>query len=223
MGCLFAAYFEAAGHDVVVLDHHEERAGRLSEAGISVSGVCGEVHARPVVTADASRHGPFDFLMLWVKAYSTRTALRQHAAAVGEKTVIFSAQNGIGNIETIAELFPRNPIVGGITTEGAFLEGEGRVRHAGRGKTVVGAANPPAQPHLADVCSMLQAAKLDCEETNDIYTLIWKKLAVNSCINPLTAILGVPNGRLLELPGFSQLARSVVEELVLAASARNIT
>jgi hypothetical protein len=46
---------------------------------------------------------------------------------------------------------------------------------------------------------MLDAAGMN-ERTSDITGLLWGKLLVNAAMNPLTALLDVPNGRLLELP-----------------------
>jgi 2-dehydropantoate 2-reductase len=50
--------------------------------------------------------------------------------------------------------------------------------------------------------------------------LLWTKLAVNAAINPLSAILGLPNGELLRLPGArAQLIAAAAEVGVVAQAA----
>ncbi len=41
-------------------------------------------------------------------------------------------------------------------------------------------------------------AGLAVEVADDVAALVWGKLAINAAINPLTALLRVPNGALLE-------------------------
>jgi len=53
--------------------------------------------------------------------------------------------------------------------------------------------------------------------------VLWGKLIVNAGINPLTAILGVPNGVLLERPHARALMRATVMEAVAVAHARGVT
>jgi 2-dehydropantoate 2-reductase len=53
------------------------------------------------------------------------------------------------------------------------------------------------------------------DETDNAESLVWSKLVINAAINPLTAILRVPNGKLLE----SEPARSLLGELAREAAA----
>jgi 2-dehydropantoate 2-reductase len=52
--------------------------------------------------------------------------------------------------------------------------------------------------------------------------LLWGKLAINAAINPLTALLGVENGALLERPAARVLLRELACETAAVAAALGI-
>jgi 2-dehydropantoate 2-reductase len=54
-----------------------------------------------------------------------------------------------------------------------------------------------------------------------IVVRLWEKLAVNSVINPLTALLECPNGELLQ-PVYDSLICQLIEEMVQVAKAKGI-
>src|SRR6266540_1140803 len=60
------------------------------------------------------------------------------------KTLVVTLQNGVGNRELLAETLGAGCVGQGVTALGATLIGPGRVRHAGQGATVFGAAPDPA-------------------------------------------------------------------------------
>lgn len=47
--------------------------------------------------------------------------------------------------------------------------------------------------------------------------MLWKKVVTNAAINPLTAIVDCPNGRLVEVPELRALLRTLVVEAVKVA------
>ena len=52
--------------------------------------------------------------------------------------------------------------------------------------------------------------------------LVWRKLAVNCAINPLTALLGVPNGALVDDPAACAELAAAAREVGAVAAARGI-
>ncbi len=65
-------------------------------------------------------------------------------------------------------------------------------------------------------------AGLECRERDDIEAVLWEKLLVNVGINPLTALLRVPNGALPELPEAWDLAVAAASEALAVARAAGI-
>jgi 2-dehydropantoate 2-reductase len=104
----------------------------------------------------------------------------------------------------------------GVTTAGATLLGPGHVRPGGEGVT-----------HLAApewVARLFQQAGLRAETVpaEAAEGLLWGKLAVNCGINPLTALLRVPNGELLRRTEARGLMEAAAHECARVAGAKGI-
>jgi 2-dehydropantoate 2-reductase len=67
MGCLFAARLKLAGAEVVLLDYDEQRAQRISEQGLIVTGVSGDYRVPVTAIVRNCRFTP-DFIMICVKS-----------------------------------------------------------------------------------------------------------------------------------------------------------
>jgi len=213
MGCLFASRLGMAGYDVTLLDYNRERAEKISRQGIIVEDVTGEYTVRIPVVVGEPRSRP-DYTLICVKAMKTREAGGEIAPWLPKKSMIATLQNGIGNIETLTEIFGKERVVGGGTSEGSTALGWGRIRHAGRGSTIFGPEDGRgASP--ANLVSAFNKAGFKAESTADVEGIIWGKLIINAGINALTAITRLKNGRLPDL----ERARLVMEEAVREAAA----
>ncbi len=134
------------------------------------------------------------------------------------KTLVVTLQNGVGNRELLAETLGAGCVGQGVTALGAKLMGLGRVRHAGQGATVFGAAPDPAG--MAALAALFNASGLPAELSDDLDALVWGKLVVNVGINALTALLHVPNAALADAPAARELLAEAVAEAVAVAAAR---
>ena len=105
----------------------------------------------------------------------------------------------------------------GTTTTGATLLGPGLVKAGGEGKTFI-----EAHPALGPVEEALKSAKFNVEIVSDAKSLVWGKLVINSAINPLTALLQIPNGELLNRPTARALMRALAEETASIAKAEKV-
>jgi len=220
MGCLFAARLSKAGYDVTLLDYIRERAEKISRQGIMVEGVTGEytVNVPTIVGKIGSKP---DYTLICVKAIKTREVGETIGSWLPQQTVVATLQNGIGNIETLMEIFGKERVLGGVTAEGATVLGWGRIRHAGQGSTIFGPEGGPESPSKK-LISAFNKAGFKTGSTDNVEGLIWGKLIVNVGINALTAITGLKNGRLPELKGTRLVMEEAVKEAVAVAKAKNI-
>jgi 2-dehydropantoate 2-reductase len=207
MGCLYAARLARSGTTTYLVDYRSDRAARLNEHGITVEDGDETYKASPeVVTAPPPG---VDLIIVLTKSHATGTLRFPPDAPV------LTLQNGLGNVETLCSMVGSARVMVGVTSEGSTLLDEGHVRHAGRGPTRVGAwTSCPVEP----VVDVLAAAGFNVEATDAPGQLIWEKVAVNSGINPLTAILDVPNGMIVEIKEVRQLMRDLVVEAAKVAS-----
>ncbi|GMU92422.1 MAG: hypothetical protein AMXMBFR4_14800 [Candidatus Hydrogenedentota bacterium] len=207
MGCLFAARLYKADADVTLIDYKPDRAQRLSAAGITVEEAEGTYTAHPKVTT-ATPSG-LDLVIVLVKAYST---IRLN---LNSKTPVLTLQNGLGNVETLSSLVGSANLLAGVTSEAVTLLGEGHVKHVAPGFTRFGSwTSCPMTP----AAKVLSQAGFTVELTESPGQIIWEKVAVNAGINPITALLNIPNGEILKIPEVRQLMRDLVVEAVKVAS-----
>ncbi|MDR2631458.1 MAG: 2-dehydropantoate 2-reductase [Spirochaetaceae bacterium] len=225
MGSLYGAKLSTAEAPVYLLDVWPEQVRAINEGGITVEDAAsGAAEAYPKIRAfsDAAEAGEADLAIVFVKSTLTARAVRENRAVFGEHTTVLTLQNGLGNVEGIAETLPRGRIIAGTTAQGATLLGPGRVRHGGKGKTVIGELDGSVTERIKAVADLFNRAGLETEISANVEGLIWDKLLVNVGINALTAITGVPNGELLLHEELAELLAAAVAEGEQVAGAKGV-
>ncbi|MEN6400965.1 MAG: 2-dehydropantoate 2-reductase [Armatimonadia bacterium] len=203
IGLMHAIHMAQSGLPVTLLDHRKSRARRLS-GGIALQKPATEGQAEVVrlqVPCRASHlvKEPFNLLIFTVKSQSTLKAVEGAKHLITPETVLVSLQNGLGNVETLQQHQQPELVLAAVTTSGATLHDEHTVVERGFGTITVG--SPAGNMPLAEqVAALFAGAQLPAEAVEDIWPVVWRKLAVNCAVNPLTALLDVENGLLLDAP-----------------------
>jgi len=224
MGCLYAFLLTRAGYEAWLLDNSEDRAERIRAQGLKIEGVSGDYQLPfPRISASPDVIGKADLIIIFVKSYSTAAALQSVKELVTANTIILTLHNGIGNVESIRDAYPQNPIVAGTTAHGATLLGSGHIRHAGMGETIIGGIDANSTFHAKLIKDLFMSAYIPTEMTEDVNGVLWGKLLINCAINPLTAIMRVPNGQLPKIPDLCEVMSRVVEEGAAIARSAGIT
>jgi 2-dehydropantoate 2-reductase len=135
----------------------------------------------------------------------------------GEDGLAVTLQNGLGNIEILNQHLGGERTALGVTTTGATLLSPGLARAGGEG-----AVSIEDHPRLGPLTEALRAASFNVDVVADARALAWGKLVINAAINPLTALLRVPNGELLERPEARALMGALAREVAAVASAMGI-
>lgn len=157
------------------------------------------------------------YALVLVKSWQTRRAARQMADCLAPDGVALTLQNGLGNYESLAEALGAERVALGVTTTGATLLSSGRVRPGGEGLVSLG-----HHPRLGPLADLLRLGGFTLEIHQDLQALIWGKLVVNAAINPLTALLQMPNGGIISRPSARQLSADLAREVAAVAAAQGI-
>jgi len=221
MGCLVAAFLSKR-EDVTILDKNPKRAKLINEKGIKIEGISGNWKAKVKATADVSDIDSAELIIICVKSYDTKDAVKTIKGLVGENTSVSTLQNGVGNIEIMDEIIGQDKVIGGITNQGATLLGDGHIRHAGKGDTFIGRIDGKIPVQMRDIRDAFNKAQMPTKISKDIQGLIWSKLIINVGINALTAITRLKNGRLIEFEGTRQILRLAVTEAVKVTKRKKI-
>lgn len=217
IGSWLGALLSRASHDVTLVAR-PEHAAVVAARGLTVSGKTEIAAARPKTVLRAQDAAVPDVLLLTVKAYDTKRAIHEMRPLVGARTAVISLQNGLGNVEALADAFDERQVFAGVTTHGVTFVEPGHVRHAGTGYFLVG--SPYNQHERAqELADIFRGAGLDAQRTTRVLGELWAKVVVNASINPLTAITGLPNGALLQVPALREVMQRTAEEAIDVAKA----
>lgn len=221
MGSLFGAHL-APHADVTVLGTWRDAVDVINARGIEVEREAQRVHVAVRATNNPKLVQKVDYALIAVKAHQTERAARWANQILKPDGTALTLQNGLGNYETLAHHVGKPRAAMGVTMQGATLLGAGRVRHAGRGMTTL-AATATTRPALEKLAALFTRAGIETHLANDVQSLMWGKLVVNSAINALSAIYRVPNGWLVENPEARALLSAAAQETANVASALGIT
>ncbi len=230
LGCLVGASLVKSGEEVWFLDKIAERARRLNNNGIKVEGLS-ELIVKIRATCDAKEIGVSELVIICVKSYDTEEAAKEAKAVIGDNTLVLTLQNGLGNEETIAETVGQEKVIGAVTAHGATLLGDGHVRHAGKGETIIGRWYTPharkeikkwhiPRRRLEEVAAAFKKAGFETKISDNIKDVIWSKLIISIGINALSAVTRLSNGDLLEYEWTRNIMRQAVLEAAKIAKRR---
>jgi 2-dehydropantoate 2-reductase len=223
LGTVFGGLLLRAGQTVDFIGRGEHFAV-LSRQGLAIDGIWGEVHRGPVsVPPDEARH-LYDIILLCVKSFDTAAACRQIKALLAPLGLVVSIQNGLGNLETIAQECGPAAAVGARVIFGARISRPGLATvTVYADKVLLGQVVPEYQnPLVNQVAAHLNAAGIPTAVVENILTHIWEKVLYNCALNPLGAILGVTYGDLAASPHTRELMSDLIDEIYQVAAVKQI-
>ena len=218
LATLFAARLAQAGHRITMLGTWQEGLKALRAHGARLIDANGNEHQFEVQAIDDPREcSGIKHALVLVKAWQTEHVAGQLKECLADGGLAVTLQNGLGNCETLAQSLGLDRVVPGTTTTGATLLGPGLARAGGEG--VISIERNQA---LGPIEAALKSANFNVNLVEDAQSLIWGKLVINAAINPLTALLRVPNGKLLERPSAREMMRALASETAQVAEAEKI-
>jgi 2-dehydropantoate 2-reductase len=167
-----------------------------------------------------------DLVVVLVKAWASGEAVAPLRSHLTRDAVVVTLQNGLGNASMIRTSLlhegVRPHVWLGVTTQAAIRTAPGAVTHTGDGLTAIGRRTPEVNARLRDLARTLTDANWQTVAVEDIHRWVWRKLAINAAINPLTALAGVPNAAISTDPGLRDAAAAIVGEVVEVATSQHV-
>ncbi len=227
IGRLFASFLGKGGNDITLIDIDQTTLGALREKGIAM--VEGHIthgsESSPVpVTALNTAQGlhEADLVLLLVKSQATEAAVGDIAHLIGEACPLLLLQTGLGNVEVAQGIVDRRHLLLGITYMSATALSEAKVRRGRHGATYIGELDGSLSPRLAHIAELFTGCGIETSPARNIRDRLWSKVIVYAAINPLSAILQVPNGSLLSRPESISLMKRLLDEGAMVARAEGI-
>lgn len=226
IGSAVGGFMSLAGHDVVLIGR-ESHMGAIARAGLRITGIWGEHRACDLQACTHVSDVPdshFDWVFITVKSYDTASAARAILPVVAPDTLVCSYQNGLGNAETIAGVFGWSRTVGARAIYGVRVCEPGWIEITVIAQpTALGvySADAPVE-RVRAMAQTMNDAGIPTVYTEEIATVLWAKVAYNCALNPLSALLDVPYGKLLEAEDTRVMMGEIVRELYATAAARHV-
>ena len=193
MGTLWATRLARAGFPVRLIVRNPARL-KAYQAAQGLTLVEGDQAQRLPIGAQLPEDDePIRRLLVTCKAYDAERAVAQIAARLSPDAELILLQNGLGSQQAVAERVPHARCIFASSTEGAFRDGDWRTVFAGHGNTWLGDAHQGPAPLWLDE---LQRSGIRHEWSSNIVGRLWRKLALNCAINPLTVLHDCRNGGL---------------------------
>lgn len=221
LGLYYGALLQRGGEDVHFLLRSDYAA--ISQNGLKIFSINGDF-VLPKVQGyrEPAEIGPVDLVLVGLKTFANDRYAELIQPLLGEKTLILTLQNGLGNEETLAQLFGARRVIGGIAFLCSNRGKPGEVHHLNAGRIVLGAYQPGDQPQLDSLVAMFVKAGVDCKATADLKRTRWEKLVWNIPFNGLSALLLQPVNRLLEPGPCRELVRQLMLEVIAGGNAQGL-
>lgn len=196
LGSLWAARLARAGVPVRLILRDAARLAAYEANGGTITLIEQGIENTLAISAQSlDSNEPIHRLLLACKAYDAEQAIASLASRLSPNAEIVLLQNGLGSQDAVAAQIPQARCIFASSTEGAFRQQDWQVVFAGHGYTWLGDPRNPTPPAWLEE---LHHSGIPHEWTPDILTRLWRKLALNCAINPLTVLHACRNGGLLE-------------------------
>jgi 2-dehydropantoate 2-reductase len=227
VGSVVGGLLAAAGHRVTLLGRSAHLRA-IAADGLAIEGLWGAHRIRGLELATSVEEvaGPFDAVLLSVKAFDTAAMLAATADLVAADGCVISLQNGLGNIEQVAAMVGAERALGGRVIFGAAVPEPGRALVTvfadpiALGAAVAG--NAVAEARAREWTERFAAAGVPTELTTSLQAHLWTKIVYNAALNPLSALLGLPYGALAADADGRALMDDVIDECFAVAAARGV-
>ena len=225
IGSAVGGFLANAGHEVTLVGRRVHM-DAIAEKGLNITGIWGDhrVTNLTVHSNSDSVSGFFDAVIVTVKSFDTADAIESCIHTVGPDTMVYAYQNGLGNAETIAERVGWDQTAGVRAIYGVRMEEPGSINITVIAEpTAIGPMNAetPSEP-LKAMAQAMDDAGLPTVYDDNIQATIWRKVAYNCMLNPLSALLDVPYGALGDYSDTKSIMEDAVRELYTVAQAKGV-
>ena len=218
VGCYYGGKLAQFGRDVHFLMRSDYEVVR--KRGLRLRSKGENVHvAKTNVYRSTEEIGPCDLVIVAVKITANRELPPLIAPLLGERTMILTLQNGLGNEEFLAGEFGAERILGGLCSICLSRVAPGVIERYDNGRLALGEFTGFPQPRLHDLAWEFKRCGVVCSVVADLALERWRKLVWNIPFNGLAvAAGGIDTAKILADDGLRELAVELMDETIAIAN-----
>ncbi|MGJ3242821.1 MAG: 2-dehydropantoate 2-reductase [Opitutales bacterium] len=222
IGLYYGARLARAGQDVTWLMRSDLKAAR--SGGIRVETLDEAFTLEPVsVAADPRDIGPVDVVLIGLKATANHALPDLLPPLLKETTEVVTLQNGLGNIEALEGLHPRERLHAGLCFICLNRFAPAGVRNTNRGALTLADAVEDADrpgPFIRELTAVFEAAGVRTRALASLTAALSQKLVWNIPFNGIAiAAGGITTDRICASPALLAWTRALMEEVRQASGA----
>lgn len=223
LGSSLGSVLTEYGSEVWFIDQWKEHIDAMKTRGLLIRENSADKAVKVRATTDPAEAGEADLVILLVKSFSTRDAIRKASPLIGEKTVVLTLQNGLGNEEILAEELGKERVISGRTYAGGVLLAPGHIIVGTKGKyTYIGEMDGKKSDRISSIADEFNKAGLLTVVSDNIVGMIWDKLFINAATGALSGITKLPYGGLYAVPEVKECALEAIAEGITVARSLGI-
>jgi 2-dehydropantoate 2-reductase len=233
VGSYYGARLCRAGQEVHFLLRSDFEAVR--QKGVAIRSVAGDFHVQPRCARTPDEIGVCDVVLIGLKTTANDQFPKLLPPLVGPQTAVITLQNGLGNAEQLARLFPPEQILNGLCFVCLNRLEPGVIHHLKYGTIVLGEFQRQTGPRTHKLAEMFRDTSVPCKVTDNLAQAQWEKLVWNIPFNGLgvagtagyEALVTQPStlnlqpvlttDKLLADPRWEKLLRELMLEVIAAA------
>jgi len=231
MGGLLGAKLALGGHDVTFIAR-----GATLEAlkrGFTMIDAKGARHRPPIKAAAAEEAGPFDLVILCLKAHQIAAAAQTLPRLFRSDTPVLAVLNGIpwwyfhkngGAFDgrrlaavdpdgAIGRAIEGRRVIGGVIYAAAKVVEPGVVHVTDTMRFIIGEPDGSASARAQAVADMFNRTGFNTVVSTEIRSDIWTKVWGNSSFNPVSALTGAGLAGIVRDQGACDVVRAIMREV----------
>ncbi len=217
IGRLFASHLVRGGNELTLIDIDSKTIGEIQQKGVSLvdndsdnSTAEKSFPINALESADSITEA--NLVLILVKSQATLAAVKNVAHLITETCPLLCIQTGLGNLEVASKIVEQKNILLGITFMSATALSEGRVKTGRLAKTYIGELDGSFSVRLEKIAHLFNRCGMETQMVKRIIGRLWCKVITYAAINPVSAILQVPNGSLTSKMESITLMKRLLDE-----------
>ncbi len=222
IGGTFGTLLALGGHEVHFLIHSLHNLPLLQQTGWLLRLQNGQqIACHPAnFHTTAATIGYCDLILICLKSTQNSALPQILPPLIGPHTRLLTLQNGMGNVEFLAQFWPPARIFAGLCYIGANLVSPGKIQlfSPGKGWIIFCEAAGKVTAQTREVAEMFEKVGVRTTFEDSLDSALWHKLMWNIPFNGLTiAAGGIDTARLLSSPGMLDEIYALLREVQCAA------
>jgi 2-dehydropantoate 2-reductase len=219
VGGYFGGRLHEAGRDVSFLVHSKQ-AETLRAHGLRIVSPFGDATIHPKLVLAHEISGPYDLILLCVKAYSLDAAMDDFAKAVGAGTMILPLLNGMRHIDLLANRFGEHTVIGGVCLIVAEMDKDNHILQLTKTQQLVyGERGGKGSARMETLNQTMQGTKFEAKISQNIDQEMWEKWVMLSSLGAATCLMRGNVGEIEAVTGGARVAMGILAECSAIAAA----